>query len=158
MLIDGDLRSGYTSIERYAPVVFAVVPHALWPDRPQYIMSNELGHKAQITTNADDTGTGISIGSPAMFFDVGGWLALIVYTLLGFTLFFFIITRLVGSSEKSIWGLVPIGTEVLIAGVCSPSSMFLLVLFVASSLLGMVIMLKVIGYLAATLLSKPIPA
>ncbi len=158
MLIDSDLRSGYTSIERYAPVLFSVVPHALWPDRPQYILSNELGHKAQITTNDEDTGTGISIGSPAMFFDLGGWLALIVYTLLGFTLFFFIITRLVGSSEKSIWGLVPIGGEVLLAGVCSPSSMFLLVIYVASSLLGMIVILKVIGYIATTLISRPIPA
>ena len=55
MLIDADQRSGYTSIDRYTPILFSVVPHALWPDRPEPILSNELGHKAGFTMANSDT-------------------------------------------------------------------------------------------------------
>ena len=116
MLIDGDQKLGYTSIDRYTPVLVSVVPHALWPDRPAVITSNELGHKAGFDIGPEDTSTGISIGSPALFFDLGGWLALIVYTLICYALFFFATVRLVGTSESGIWGLVPIGTETLTGG------------------------------------------
>ena len=66
---------------------------------------------------------------------MGGWLALIVYTLICFTVFFFAVIRLVGNSEKSIWGLVPVGIEALIAGAASPSSMFLLAVLVYGNVL-----------------------
>ena len=48
---------------------------------------------------------GIAIGSPALFFDLGGWLALIVYTLMGFLFFFRLTVRIVGSSipEYGVW-------------------------------------------------------
>jgi hypothetical protein len=158
MLIDADLRSGYTSMDRYAPVLLSVIPHALWPDRPAYILSNELGHKAGFRMSDTDESTGISIGSPGMFFDVGGWLALIVYTLIFFTAFFFVAIRLVGSSDRSIWALVPIGTQALIAGAASPSSMFLLIVSFMGMFSVMIVILKTISYVAMTLISKPIPS
>jgi hypothetical protein len=157
MLIDADFRSGYTSIERYTPILLSVVPHMLWPDRPTPILSNELGHKAGFTMSDSDTGTGISIGGPGMFFDVGGWLALIVYTLICFTVFFFAVIRIVGTSEKSIWGLVPVGTEALIAGAASPASMFNLVFWFMVMLILMIAILKAISYLAEALISRTIP-
>jgi hypothetical protein len=157
MLIDADLRSGYTSIDRYAPALLTVVPHALWPDRPDAIHSNELGHKAGFSMSDADTETGISIGSPAMFFDVGGWIALIVYTLICFISYFFAIIRLVGSSERSIWGLVPVGTEALLAGAASPASMFYLVVSFMGTFFVMIAFLKAISYLAEAVISRPIP-
>jgi hypothetical protein len=156
MLIDGDQKLGYTSIERYAPVLLSVVPHALWPDRPAVITSNELGHKAGYM-NPEDTSTGIAIGSPALFFDIGGWLALIVYTLICYALFFFATVRLVGTSESGIWGLVPIGTEALAGGSTAPDSMFQLVFMFLGLLLTLMAVLKVVSYFTQALISRPIP-
>lgn len=157
MLIDADLRSGYTSIDRYTPILLSVVPHALWPDRPNPILSNELGHKAGFTMGDSDTETGIAIGAPGVFFDLGGWLALIVYTLICVTVYFFVVIRFVGSSESGIWGLVPIGTEALIAGAVSPAAMFNLVYWFMGMLFLMIAILKTISYLAEALISRRIP-
>jgi len=155
MLIDADQRLGYTGIEPYLPVLVSVVPHAFWPNRPSPITSNELGHKAGFAMNAGDTATGIAIGSPGLFFDLGGWLALIVYTLIFFALFFLIAIRLVGSSTSGIWGLVLIGTEANMAGNAGPDTMFsIAVLFVATFLMALFV-LKILGYVAAELVSRP---
>ena len=156
MLIDGDLKSGYTSIDRYAPALLSVVPHALWPDRPDSIHSNELGHKAGFNMGDADSETGITIGSPAMFFDLGGWLALIVYTVIFFTVFFFAVVRLVSTTETSIWGLVPVGTEAILAGACSPSSMFYLLVMVLGMFFLMIAILKTISYVTEALIAKPV--
>ena len=157
MLIGADLKLGYTSIERYAPILLIVVPHALWPDRPAPILSNELGHKAGIRIANEDIWTGIAIGSPGMFFDLGGWLALVVYTLTFFTVFFFIIIRVVSTTERSVWGLVPIGTGAGVAGACAPSSMFNLLFMFLGMLSAMIVILKIISYCAEALISRRIP-
>ncbi len=156
MLIDGDLKTGYTSIGRYVPVVFAIVPHALWPNRPDPISTNELGHKAGFRMADEDTTTGIAIGSPAMFFDLGGWLTLAVSALICFFLFFLAMVRFVGTSEGSVWALVLIGTEANIAGNCSPAAMFSIVVLSFGTFLVLVGMLKTVSYIAKTLISKPI--
>jgi hypothetical protein len=156
MLIDADLKAGYTSVWRYVPVLVSIVPHALWPDRPVPINSNELGHKAGIVINADDTTTGIAIGSPALFFDMGGWLTLLLSALIGFTLFFFATVRHVGTSEASVWALVPIGTEANIAGNCSPAGIFGLVVLFLGTFFALIAILKTISYIAETLISRPI--
>lgn len=155
MLIDADQKMGYTGIERYLPVLVSVVPHALWPDRPSPITTNELGHKAGFTMNAGDTTTGIAIGSPGLFFDLGGWLALVVYVLACFGLFFFAAVRLVGSSSTGIWGLVLIGTEANIAGNAGPDSMFSLAILFVGTFAAMLLALKLIGNTAETLISRP---
>jgi hypothetical protein len=155
MLIDADRRLGYTGIEAYLPVLVSIVPHALWPDRPAPITSNELGHKAGFDMANGDTTTGIAIGTPGLFFDLGGWLALIVYTLACFGLFFFAAVRLVGSSATGIWGLVVIGTEANMAGNAGPDTMFnLAVMFVGTFMVTLAV-LKIVGNAAAGLVSRP---
>ena len=156
MLIDGDQKLGFTSIERYAPVLVSVVPHALWPDRPVPITSNELGHKAGFKMGAGDTTTGIAIGSPALFFDLGGWLALMVYTLLCFAVFFLLAIRVVGDSSAGIWGLVLIGTEGNLAGNASPETMFSIVVTFLGMFFVLVALLKAISYITEALVSRPI--
>ena len=155
MLIDADFKLGYTGVERYLPVLVSVVPHALWPNKPHAITSNELGHKAGFAMSANDTTTGIAIGSPALFFDLGGWLALIVYTLLCFALFFFAAIRLVGKSTSSVWGLVLIGTEANMAGNASPETMFYIALVFVGTFIMTLLVLKAIGNTAAVLISRP---
>jgi hypothetical protein len=156
MLIDGDQKLGFTSIERYAPVLVSVVPHALWPDRPVPITFNELGHKAGFRMGAGDTSTGIAIGSPAVFFDLGGWLALMVYTLLCFAIFFLLAIRVVPDSSAGIWGLVLIGTEGNLAGNASPETMFSIVFMSLGMFLVLVTLLKAISYITEALVSRPI--
>jgi hypothetical protein len=117
-----------------------------------------LGHKAGFVMADSDEVTGITIGSPSMFFDLGGWMALVVYTLIFFVVFFFAITRLVSNSEKSIWSLVPIGMVAGGAGACSPSSMvYMLVMFFGTFFL-MIVTLKTISYVAEALISRATPA
>jgi hypothetical protein len=155
MLFDADQKLGYTSIDRYAPVLVSMVPHALWPHRPVPITSNELGHKAGFRMGAGDTETGIAIASPALFFDLGGWLALVVYTLICFIMFFFASIRLIGTSESGIWGLVPIGTEALIAGAAAPDAMFTLVVMFLGTFITLIAILKTTSNLAEKLFSRP---
>jgi hypothetical protein len=155
-LIHGDLTSGFTSIDRYFPVLFSIVPHVLWPDRPVTITSNELGHKAGIVTNPDDSRTGIAIGTPAYFFDVGGWSALIVYSLFLFALFFVSTVRLVGTAETGIWGLVLTGNEANIAGNCSPSVLITMFLTFIGIFFILIAILKLFSYFAKSLISRSV--
>ena len=157
MLIDADQKLGYTSIDRYLPVLVSMVPHAIWPNRPAPITSNELGHKAGFAIWAGDTTTGIAIGSPALFFDLGGWLALIVYTLACFVLFFFAAVRLVGTSTTGIWGLVVVGTEANMAGNAGPDTMFNLAIIFVGMFIVTLAVLKIVGNIASGLISRPIP-
>ena len=156
MLIDADLRSGYTSIDRYLPVLVSVVPHVFWPDRPQVITSNELGHKAGFAMADSDTITGIAIGSPALFFDIGGWLALLVYTPICFALFFLVAVRLVGKTTVGPWALVPIGMEAHSSSASSPAAMFTFVITFLTILLIAVALLKTASYITQTLLVRPV--
>jgi hypothetical protein len=156
MLIDADRKLGYTSIDRYTPVLISFVPHALWPDRPVPITSNELGHKAGFNMAPGDATTGIAIGSPAYFFDLGGWLALIVYTLLCFVFFFFLAIRLVGSSGAGVWGLVLTGIEANQAGNASPATMFSTVVMFLGMFIVTIAVLKIVSYVTQSLISRPI--
>jgi hypothetical protein len=157
MMIDADQRLGYTGIDPYLPVLVSIVPHALWPDRPAPITSNELGHKAGFAIAAGDTTTGIAIGTPGLFFDLGGWLALIVYTLVCFALFFFAAVRLVGSSASGIWSLVVVGTEANMAGNAGPDTMFNLAIMFVGTFIVTLAVLKMVGNTAAGLISRPTP-
>ena len=156
MLIDADEKLGYTSINRYTPVLLSVVPHALWPNRPAPITSNELGHKAGFPMGTGDTTTGIAIGSPALFFDLGGWFALIIYTLFCFLIFFLVTVRVVSSSQTGIWGLVAVGTEGNIAGNASPADMFSMVFTFLVVFIVTIGVLKIISNIAEAMLSRPI--
>lgn len=155
MLIDADQKLGYTGIERYLPVLVSVVPHVIWPNRPAPITSNELGHKAGFHIGVEDTTTGIAIGTPALYFDLGGWLALVVYTLLCFGLFFLISLRLVGTAETGVWSLVVVGTEANIAGNAAPDYMFNLAIMFVCTFIATLAILKVVGYTASGLISRP---
>jgi len=156
MLVGADLKAGYTSIDRYLPILISVVPHALWPDRPDIIHSNELGHKAGFPMSEDDEETGIAIGSPALYFDIGGWLALMIYPIICFLLFFYATIRLIGRTTAGIWALVPIGTEAHISSVASPAAMFGLVVQFLGMFFFAVAILKLTGYLMQSLLSRSV--
>jgi len=156
MLIDADQKVGYTSFARYAPVFLAVVPHVLWPNRPAPITSNELGHKAGFRMNENDTSTGIAIGSPALFFDLGGWLALAVYSIFSFSIFFYMTRRIIGTTDAGVWALVPIGAEAHIAGASSPATIFFAFFMFLANFFVTVAILKMVSYVSQSLISNPV--
>jgi hypothetical protein len=156
MLINADERTGYTSVDRYIPALYSAIPHAIWPDKPVPITSNELGHKAGFRIAQEDTTTGIAIGGPALFFDMGGWIVLVTSTIICFSIYFALSLRLVGTTKKSAWGLVPIGSEALLAGGAGPGTVVTLVFLFLGVFFMMVALLKIIGYVSQTLISRPI--
>lgn len=155
MLIDADQKEGYTPLSRYLPVVFSLIPHSLWADRPSIVTSNELGHKAGFKISDNDITTGIEIGSPALFFDVGGWVSLSASAILMFSGFFYVTRRIVGTAEHGVWALVPIGAESHRAGTASPAEMFLLIFTFMATFFLMVAFLKLFSYITQGLISRP---
>jgi hypothetical protein len=157
MLVNADQVEGFTGVERYLPALVMIVPHFIWLDRPIPITSNELGHKAGFRIARSDTSTGIAIASPALFYDLGGWLALPVYTILGFGIFFYGLRCMVGDARgESVWGLMLIGSTAMLAGGISPAGLidylenFVMVFAV------LLVTLKALTYLSETMFAQPI--
>jgi hypothetical protein len=156
MLISSEEAAGFTGVERYLPAFFDIVPHFIWPDRPNPIFSNELGHKAGFRMGPRDTTTGIAISSPALFYDLGGWLALPVYTFLEFGLFFYGLRCVVGNASESVWGLMLIGGTAMVAGPCSPSTPIDILETFVSVFAILMVTLKTLAYLSETLFARQV--
>jgi hypothetical protein len=155
MLINADNTEGFTGIERYFPALFAIVPHFVWPDRPVPIYSNELGHKAGFKMGLNDTTTGIALSSPALFYDVSGWLGLPVYAMMDFLLYFYVLRSIVGTATQSIWGLMLIGATAYISGGAFPSTPILIIEGFVTVFAVLVGCLKIVAYLSESLFARP---
>ena len=156
MLVNSDDHEGFTGIDRYLPAFLEIIPHFLWPDRPDPISSNELGHKAGFRLQRSDTTTGIAIASPALFYDIGGWLALPVYTFLGFELFFYALRCMVGKAAQSVWGLMLIGGTAMNAGPALPVTLIEIVEQFVTVFGTLVLVLKIISWASQSLLTRPV--
>ncbi|MGA9669451.1 MAG: hypothetical protein WBQ94_09600 [Terracidiphilus sp.] len=157
MLVHADQVEGFTGIERYLPALVFFIPHFIWPDRPNPILSNELGHKAGFNLARRDTTTGIAISSPALFYDIAGWLGLPVYATLEFGLFFYGLRCLVGDARtESVWGLMLIGGTALLAGGISPSGPIDYLESFVAVFSVLVVTLKVLAYVSEALFARPI--
>jgi hypothetical protein len=156
MLINADQTEGFTGIERYFPAFFSIVPHFVWPDRPVAVASNELGHKAGFKMGRDDTTTGIAISSPALFYDVGGWLGLPVYTMLDFLFYFYVLRSIFGTATRSVWGLMMIGATAYASGVFFPSTPIVMIEVFLTAFAVLVGCLKIVAYLSESLFSRPV--
>ena len=104
----------------------------------------------------NDTMTGIEIGSPALFFDLGGWLALAVYAVLSFSAFFYVTRWIIGTAGSSVWALVPIGAEAHIAAAFSPATIFTMCFMFLGTFFAMVAILKTVSYISQGLISNPV--
>ncbi len=156
MLVAADQVQGFSGIEAYVPALYTVIPHFLWPDRPDPVSSNSLGHKAGFRMGAQDTTTGIAIGSPSLFYDLGGWIPLAVYTILLYGSFFHVTRLIVGPTTTSIWGLMLIGTTAMIAGPTMPSTIYYFIFQFSGMLLVLIAVLKAAGYVSEYLFSRPL--
>ena len=153
-LVDGDNRGGFTGIGAHLPAFFAIIPHFLWPDRPDPIVGNGLARKAGISLAVDDTSTGITLGSPATFYDIAGWLGLPVYTFLGFGLFFFALRALFGTVTNSMWALMVIASQSNDAGGAMFGDLILRIYSFISVFFILVITLKVISFISESMATR----
>jgi hypothetical protein len=154
LLIDGDRSKGFTGIEPHLPVFYLVIPHFLWPDRPEPITGNTIAHEIGFGLDKGDFKTGIAFGSPGLFYDVSGWLGLAVLTLLEFAFFFISVRFLVGKSTQSLWGLILIGSTANAAGTLGPSDIIATLINFMIVFYSSIIALKVFSWLASILLAK----
>jgi hypothetical protein len=88
------------------------------------ITGNEIAHKAGFGPSAGDYTTGITIGAPALFYDVSGWPGLLFLAVPEYALLFLTTRYLVGRASQSIWCLVFIGMTANDAGDVGPGGVF----------------------------------
>ncbi len=152
--VSSDQTQGFTGITPYLPAFLYLIPHFIWPNRPQDITSNTLARKAGVPLAPGDYTTQVTLGAPGMFYDLGGWLALPVYTILEFAAFFYVLRCLVGKASTSLWGLLLIGATAYDAGICLPSLPIEIVEDFLLVYVGLVACLKAVGYVSEVLLVR----
>jgi hypothetical protein len=91
----------------YLPVINAfknIVPHALWPDKPNINFANVYGHEVGVLGD-DDTQTSVSFGPSADGFFMGGWVGVLLVLPIVITVMFTILDSVSGSIKNTPWGL-----------------------------------------------------
>jgi hypothetical protein len=153
-VIDFDRTGEFTGIGPYIPVFYGVIPHFLWQNHPVMISGNEIAHKAGFGPGPSDYTTGITIGAPALFFDVSGWPGLFILAVPEYALFFFITRCLVGKASQSIWCLVLIGMTANDAGDVGPGEIFGNLLNIGYLFFLIIVVLKIFSWSASAFLPK----
>ena len=96
------------SFEGYWPsalAVYNVIPHFLWPDKPNIGVGNVYAHQIGQLAPDDDT-TGISFSPTADAFHQAGWVGLLIILTPLFLLLFTVLDLLGGDVRVSPWGLL----------------------------------------------------
>jgi hypothetical protein len=91
----------------YLPIINAVkniVPHFLWPDKPNTNFANVYGHEVGVL-GEEDTDTSISFGPSADGFNMGGWVGVFALLPIVLTIMFAVLDSVSGSIKKTPWGL-----------------------------------------------------
>jgi len=92
----------------YQPMFFAVanvVPHFLWPGKPDTNYNNVYGHEIGVIPD-DDYNTSISFGPAADAYNMGGWPAVLLLLPIVITVMFMMVDSVAGSIKKTPWGMV----------------------------------------------------
>lgn len=92
----------------YAPLalVFAnVVPHFIWPNKPNFNLGNTYSHEIG-RMNETDTTTGISFSPTAEAYHLGGWVSLLVVAPLLWSMLFVVYDFVLGDLRATPWGLL----------------------------------------------------
>ncbi|HXB62978.1 MAG TPA: hypothetical protein VNU94_09050 [Acidobacteriaceae bacterium] len=92
----------------YQPMIFAVeniIPHFVWPDKPNTNYNNVYGHEVGILADEDED-TSVSFGPSADGFNMGGWPGVFLLLPIVMTLLFAVVDSVSGSIKKSPWGLI----------------------------------------------------
>jgi hypothetical protein len=93
--------------EGYVPILVAVeniIPHVLWPNKPDYTYNNVYAHEIGLLSDEDNE-TSISFGPSADGYHMGGWLGVLVLMPIVITVLFLVVDSVSGSIAKTPWGL-----------------------------------------------------
>ena len=94
----------------FAPIVFYfenIIPHFIWPGKPQIGFGNVYAHEIGMIGDEDMT-TGISFSPTGEAFHVGGWLGIFVLAPILWILLFTVFDSLCGDARRHPWGLLAI--------------------------------------------------
>lgn len=92
---------GYPIIQSFENVV----PHFLWPDKPQLLTGNIYAHEIGLL-GEEDSSTGVSFSSTAISFHMLGWIGVFLAAPTLWFLLFTVLDSLCGDIRKSPWGLL----------------------------------------------------
>jgi len=82
-----------------------VVPHFIWPDKPNLTSGNNFAHEIGLLSESD-LSTGVSFSSTATAFHLGGWYGIFLLAPAIWLLLFTIFDSLCGDIRKTPWGLL----------------------------------------------------
>lgn len=101
-ITDEGKKFGYSPL---ALTFFNVVPHFIWPGKPNFNIGNtyahEIGHM-----NEEDTTTGISFSPTAEAYHLDGWISLLVVAPLLWFMLFVVYDFVLGDLRSTPWGLL----------------------------------------------------
>ena len=83
-----------------------LVPHFLWPGKPNYQWGNVYAHEAGVGIPEEDFTTGISFSPTGEAYHLGGWLGVIFLAPLVWIMGFIAFDSLCGDVRESPWGLL----------------------------------------------------
>lgn len=82
-----------------------VVPHFIWPDKPDLLTGNTYAHEVGLLSEGDNS-TGVSFSSTAVAFHLIGWYGVFLLAPCLWFVLFTVFDSLCGDVRKSPWGLL----------------------------------------------------
>jgi hypothetical protein len=82
-----------------------LVPHFIWPDKPQVLSGNVYAHEVGLLADVDES-TGVSFSSTATAFHLLGWIGIFLFAPFIWFSLFIIFDSLCGDVRKTPWGLL----------------------------------------------------
>jgi hypothetical protein len=94
-----------------SPIYFGItniIPHFIWPDKPDMLVGNTYAHEVGGMIPEDDFTTGVSFGPSAEAFHIARWTGVFILAPILWALTFITFDSLCGDTRKSPWGLLVI--------------------------------------------------
>jgi hypothetical protein len=95
----------------YSPIIAGfenLVPHVLWPNKPDIRFGNLYAHELGGMIGDDDESTGISFSPTGEAFHIARWTGILIIAPILWTMLFTVFDSLCGSVTESPWGLLAI--------------------------------------------------
>ena len=105
LLVDATERLGFFGLQPIYVAAENLVPHFLWPDKPQVAFGNLFAHEIGGLPE-DDFTTGVSFSPSGEAYHMQGWVGVFLVAPLMFALLFIAYDSLCGEISKSPWGLL----------------------------------------------------
>lgn len=104
-LIDHTAKFGTFGLYPMVVAFQNIVPHFIWPNKPNYLSGNVYAHEVGILGEEDDS-TGVSFSSTSTAYHLAGWQGVFLLAPAIWFLLFFIFESLCGDTRQTPWGLL----------------------------------------------------